>query len=105
MKPFAALLALGLVCGAAAANVTCVATPAEFVANLETIGYQKLDRPNVAFTRKASAPPDNASVAYDLKYLLSVDQRLQRMETTGTFWGTWTDDTLSGATDHWLICA
>ena len=91
MKPFAALLALGLVCGAAAANVTCVATPAEFVANLETIGYQQLDRPNVAATGKASAPPDNASVAYDLKYLLSVDQRLQRMETTGTFWGTWTD--------------
>ncbi len=89
MKRFAALLAVGLVRGAAA--LTCVKTPAEFVANLETINYQKLDRPNVAFTGKASAPPDNASVAYDLKYLLSVDQRLQRMETTGTFWGTWTD--------------
>ena len=45
MKPFAALLALGLVCGAAAANLTCVKTPAEFVANLETIDYQQLDRP------------------------------------------------------------
>ena len=64
MKPFATLLALGLVCGAAAdedgapgsAAVACVATPAEFVANLEAINYQKLDRPNVAFTGKASAP-------------------------------------------------
>ena len=42
MKPFATLLALGLVCGAAAdeddapgsATVACVATPAQFVANL-----------------------------------------------------------------------
>ena len=42
MKPFATLLVLGLVCGAAAANLTCVKTPAEFVANLETINYQKL---------------------------------------------------------------
>ena len=53
MKPFATLLALGLVCGAAAdeddapssAAVACVATPAQFVANLETNGYQQLDRP------------------------------------------------------------
>ena len=50
MKPFATLLALGLVCGAAASNVTCVKTPAEFVANLETINYQKLNRPNVPIT-------------------------------------------------------
>ena len=28
-------------------------------------------------------------MAYDLKYLLSVDQRLQRLETTGTFEGTY----------------
>ena len=42
MKSFATLLALGLVCGAAAdeddapgsATVACVATPAQFVANL-----------------------------------------------------------------------
>ena len=34
MTPFATLLALGLVCGAAAANLTCVKTPAQFVANL-----------------------------------------------------------------------
>ena len=40
MTPFATLLALGLVHGAAAANLTCVKTPAEFVANLETIDYQ-----------------------------------------------------------------
>ena len=56
MKPCATLLALGLVCGAAAANLTCVATPAEFVANLEAINYQRLDRPNVALFGKASAP-------------------------------------------------
>ena len=56
MKPFAALLALGLVCGAAAANLTCVKTPAEFVANLETIDYQQLDRPNVALFGSAAAP-------------------------------------------------
>ena len=37
MKPSAALLALGLVCGAAAANLTCVKTPAEFVANLKEV--------------------------------------------------------------------
>ena len=48
MKPCTTLLALGLVSGATAANLTCVKTPAEFVANLETIGYEKLDRPNVA---------------------------------------------------------
>ena len=93
MKPFATLLALGLVCGAAAdeddapgsAAVACVATPAQFVANLEAMNYQMLDRPNVALFGTAAAPPDNASMAYDLKYLLSVDQRLQRLETTGTF--------------------
>ena len=95
MKPFATLLALGLVCGAAASNVTCVKTPAEFVANLETINYQKLNRPNVAAAGSAAAPPDNASMAYDLKYLLSVDQRLQRLETTGTFEGTWVDSRLA----------
>lgn len=41
MKPFGTLLALGLACGAAAANLTCVKTPAEFVANLETIKYHR----------------------------------------------------------------
>lgn len=95
MKSFATLLALGLVCGAAAANLTCVKTPAQFVANLETINYQKLNRPNVAAAGSAAAPPDNASMAYDLKYLLSVDQRLQRLETTGTFEGTWVDSRLA----------
>ena len=54
MTPFATLLALGLVCGAAAANLTCVKTPAEFVANLETIDYQKLNRPNVAAAGSAA---------------------------------------------------
>ena len=32
---------MGLACGAAAANLTCVKTPAEFVANLETIKYHR----------------------------------------------------------------
>ena len=109
MKPFATLLTLVLIRGAAAANLTCVATPAEFVANLETIGYQQLDRPNVAFFGSAAAPPDNASMAYDLKYLLSVDQRLQRLETTGTYHGTWTDYRLAfdsscaGGVDHFYL--
>ena len=89
MKPCATLLALGLVCVAAAdeddaTGSACVATPAQFVANLEAMNYQMLDRPNVALFGTAAAPPDNASMAYDLKYLLSVDQRLQRLETTGT---------------------
>ena len=109
MKPFAALLALGLVCGAAAANLTCVKTPAEFVENLETIDYQQLDRPNVALFGSAAAPPDELSAAYDLKYLLSVDQRLQRLETTGTYYGTWTDYRLAfdpscaGGVDHFHL--
>lgn len=64
MTPFAALLAMGLVGAAAAANLTCVATPALFVANLDTINYEKLNRPNVAAIGLAAAPPDNASAAY-----------------------------------------
>ena len=45
MKPFATLLALGLVCVAAAdeddaTGSACVATPAQFVANLEAMNYQ-----------------------------------------------------------------
>lgn len=31
------------------------------------------------------------SITYDLKFLLGIDQRLQRLETTGTYYGTWTD--------------
>ena len=44
MTYVATLLALGLVYGAAAANLTCVKTPADFVANLEAINYpQRVD--------------------------------------------------------------
>ena len=60
MKPFATLLALGLVCVAAAdeddaTGSACVATPAQFVANLEAMNYQMLDRGSRTSTWTSSA--------------------------------------------------
>jgi len=58
---------------------------------LQTTNYQRLDRPGVAKAGSSEAFPDEASLTFDLAYLLAVDQVTQRLELQGTLGAYWND--------------